>query len=174
MNLQEQEPIINRVAQSTLVSIDLEEYYPEGQRVLVDIKEVLFQGLLLREKEFRQWVKEHDWSQYAAKHVAITCTADAIVPVWAYMLIASVLEPHTSSFVFGDLDALEDYLFREALAPLQGADYQDAKVVVKGCSHKPVPVSAYVEITRKLRPYVASLMYGEPCSTVPLYKKPRQ
>lgn len=174
MNLQEQEPIVNRVAQSALVSIDLEMYYPEGERVLVDIKDILFQGLLLREKDFRQWVKEHDWAQYAGKHVAITCTADAIVPVWAYMLIASVLEPYTHSFIFGDLEALEDSLFRDALDPLQGADYQDAKVVVKGCSHKPVPVSAYVEITRKLRPYVASIMYGEPCSTVPIYKKPRQ
>ncbi len=173
MNLQEQEPIVNRVAQSGLVTIDLETYYPEGERVLLDIKDVLFQGLLLREKDFRAWIKEHDWLQYTAKHVAIICSADAIVPVWAYMLIATKLEPYTSSFIFGSLEELEDMLFKDALSDLQESNYQDAKVVVKGCSNKPVPVSAYVEITRKLRPYAASIMYGEPCSTVPLYKKPR-
>ena len=174
MNQQETEPIINRVAQSSLISLDLEDLYPEGERVLIDVKEVLFQGLVLREKDFRQWVKEHAWEQYKGKHVAITCTADAIVPVWAYMLIASVLEPHTNSFVFGSVEELENILFLKALEKIDGASYQDAKVVVKGCSPKPVPVSAYVEITRKLRPYAASIMYGEPCSTVPLYKRPRQ
>ena len=169
-----QEPIINRVAQSALVSIDLEQYYPAGERALLDIKEVLFQGLILREKDFRQWVREHNWEQYKEKHVAITCTADAIVPVWAYMLIGTALEPYTSSFVYGDLQALEDFLFQQALTKINPEEYRDAKVVVKGCSNKPVPVSAYVELTRKLRPYVSSIMYGEPCSTVPLYKRPRQ
>lgn len=170
---QMQEPIINRVAQSALVSIDLELYYPEGERVLLDIKEVLFQGLILREKDFRQWIKEHDWQQYSGKHVAIICSADAVVPVWAYMLIGTVLEPHAKFFVFGSEQELEDILYQRALDKIDPEDFRDAKVVVKGCSHKPVPVSAYVELTRKLRPYVSSIMYGEPCSTVPLYKRPR-
>lgn len=174
MNFTEQEPILNRVAQSGLISIDLEEYYPEGERVLLDIKDVLFQGLILREKDFRQWIKEHNWEQYKDKHVAVICTADAIVPVWAFMLIGTVLSPYTSSFLYGSMQQLEDSLFQQALQKIDGAAYQDAKVVVKGCSNKPVPVSAYVEVTRRLRPYAASIMYGEPCSTVPLYKKPRQ
>lgn len=174
MNLQEQDPIINRVAQSALVSIDLEDYYPEGERELLDIKDQLFQGLILREKEFRQWLRDYNWEQYRGKHVAIICSADAIVPTWAYMLIGTVLEPYTDSFVFGTLDELEDILFQKALTQIDGAAYKDAKVVVKGCSNKPVPIAAYVELTRKLRPYVASLMYGEPCSTVPLYKRPKQ
>jgi hypothetical protein len=171
---QTQEPIINRVAQSALVSIDLEQYYPEGARALLDIKDVLFQGLILREKDFRQWIKEHDWQQYNGKYVAITCSADAVVPVWAYMLIGTVLEPHAKFFVFGSEQELEDILYQQALTNVNPEDFRDAKVVIKGCSNKPVPVSAYVEITRKLRPYVSSIMYGEPCSTVPLYKKPRQ
>lgn len=173
MNQQEQEPIINRVANSALVSIDLETYYPEGERVLLDIQEVLYMGLMLREKEFRQWVKEHAWEQYRGKHVAITCSADAIVPVWAYMLIATRLEPYTSSFIYGTLEELEDQLFIQALQQIKAEDFQGAKVVIKGCSNKPVPVSAYVELTRKLRPHVSSIMYGEPCSTVPLYKASR-
>jgi hypothetical protein len=173
MNQQDQEPIINRVAGSALVSIDLETYYPEGERVLLDIQEVLYMGLILREKEFRQWVKEHDWSQYAGKHVAIWCGADAIVPVWAYMLIATRLEPQTSSFIYGDLAALEDQLFSRALQQIDPLEYSGAKVVIKGCSNKPVPVSAYVALTRLLRPHVSSIMYGEPCSTVPLYKAAR-
>ncbi|AHM62540.1 hypothetical protein D770_21455 [Flammeovirgaceae bacterium 311] len=171
---QTQEPIINRVAQSTLVSIDLEMYYPEGERVLLDIKDVLFQGLILREKDFRQWIKEHDWQQYSEKHVAITCSADAVVPVWAYMLIGTVLEPYAKFFMFGNQQELEDILYHQALEKIDPESFRDAKVVVKGCSNKPVPVSAYVELTRKLRPYVSSIMYGEPCSTVPLYKRPRQ
>ncbi|WP_224997482.1 DUF2480 family protein [Cesiribacter sp. SM1] len=171
---QTQEPIINRVAQSSLVSIDLEQYYPEGERVLLDIRDVLFQGLILREKDFRQWVKEQDWQQYEGKYVAVTCSADAVVPVWAYMLIATVLEPYAKFFIFGNAQELEDILYQQALGHINPEDFRDAKVVVKGCSNKPVPISAYVELTRKLRPFVSSIMYGEPCSTVPLYKKPRQ
>ncbi|EMR01353.1 DUF2480 family protein [Cesiribacter andamanensis] len=171
--MNQQEPILNRVANSALVSIDLETFYPEGERVLLDIQEVLYMGLMLREKEFRQWVKEHDWSQYTGKHVAIHCSADAIVPVWAYMLIATRLEPYTSSFVYGDLTSLEDQLFTMALQKLDPQQYAGAKVVIKGCSNKPVPVAAYVALTRMLRPHVSSIMYGEPCSTVPLYKAGR-
>ena len=168
------EEIVNKVAQSGLITLDMESYYPEGERVLLDIKDNLWQGLALREKEFRAFVKENDWSVYEGKFVAIYCSADAIVPTWAYMLLTTVLEPYAKKVVFGDLQALETQLFQQALQSINGEDYQDARVVVKGCSDLPVPVSAYVEITEKLRPFVRTIMYGEPCSTVPLYKRPRK
>ncbi len=163
--------ITNKVAQSGLISFDLSEYYHAGERVLYDIKENLFMGLILKEKDFREFIKEHDFTQYEGKNVAITCTADAIVPTWAYMLLATRIEPYANLLVFGDLNDLEDALFRDALAKIDLSKYQDERVVIKGCGDIPVPVSAYVEITRKLRPVVKSIMYGEPCSTVPLYKK---
>ncbi|TPE45121.1 DUF2480 family protein [Pontibacter mangrovi] len=167
------EEIINRVAQSALVTLNLEELIHPGERIVYDIKENLFQGLILREKDFRTFVKEHDWSQYAGKNIAITCTVDAIVPTWAYMLLAVKLQNHANYFVFGDLEALEQALFQEAIAKVDMEEYRDAKVVVKGCGSVPVPNYAYVEVMRKLLPVAASIMYGEPCSTVPLYKKPK-
>jgi hypothetical protein len=165
--------IINRVAQSSLVSFDLEEYYFKGERLVLDIKDNLYMGLMLREKDFREYVKEHDWSQYAGKSVAITCTADAIVPTWAYMLLATKLTPFAHLLVFGTAEELESVLFREALLKVDLEQYRDAKVIIKGCSNFPVPISAYVEITRLLSPVVTSIMYGEPCSNVPIYKKPK-
>lgn len=166
--------IINRVANSPLITFDLEDYYPEGERVVYDIKDNLFQEMILREKDFRTFVKEHDWSQYQDQYVALTCSVDAIVPTWAYMLLATKLEPYARRVVFGSLETLEAVLFQEVLSQIDPADFQDAKVVVKGCGNKPVPPFAYVEITRLLRPYATSIMYGEPCSTVPLYKKPKK
>jgi hypothetical protein len=163
--------IINRVSNSGLITIDLEDLYHPGERLVYDLKQNLFQELILREKDFRDFLKTHDWTQYAGKNVAITCTADAIVPSWAYMLLAVHLAPYAHMVVFGTIDDLEDALFRDALAAINPEDYRDAKVVVKGCSKYPVPLSAYVEISRKLQPVVASLMYGEPCSTVPIYKR---
>lgn len=162
--------IVNKVAGSGLVSFDLADYYHSGERVLYDIKDNLFHGLMLREKDFRAFLKEHDWEQYKDKNVAVYCSADAIVPTWAYMLLAIKIEPYAHLVVFGDMKALEDALFREAIAKIDLEKYKDQRIVVKGCGDIPVPVSAYVEITRKLRPIVKSLMYGEPCSTVPLYK----
>ncbi len=164
------EPIVNKVAASGLISFDLAEYYSNGDRMLYDIKDQLFQGLILKEKDFREYVKNHDWEQYSGKNIAITCSADAIVPTWAYMLLATKMEPYANMLVFGDLDDLEDALFRDALSKIDIEKYKDERVVVKGCGDIPIPVSAYVEITRKLRPWVKSIMYGEPCSTVPLYK----
>ena len=163
--------IINKVAQSGIVTIDLEELYPQGERVLLDIKEQLFQGLILREKDFREFIKNEDWSKYTNKYVAITCSTDAIVPTWAYMLLAIQLEPFAKKTVFGNLETLETVLFHELLKNLNTSDYTDARVVVKGCGKLPVPIAAYVEITRLLTPVAKSIMYGEPCSTVPLYKK---
>jgi hypothetical protein len=166
-----QENIVNKVANSGLVSFDLGEFYHKGERVVYDITENLFQGLILKEKDFRDFVKNNDWSVYKGKNVAITCSADAIVPTWAYMLLATKIEPYAHLLVFGDLNDLEDVLFRDALSKVDMSKYTDERVVVKGCGDIPVPVSAYVEITRKLRPVAKSIMYGEPCSTVPLYKK---
>lgn len=165
--------IINKVAQSALVTLNLEELLHPGERVVYDIKENLFHGLILKEKDFRAFVKEHDWSQYDGKNIAIICSADAIVPTWAYMLLATKLTGHANYYVFGDLEALEQALMQEAIAKINPSDYQDAKVVVKGCGSIPVPTYAYVEIIRKLLPVAQSLMYGEPCSTVPLYKRPK-
>ncbi|NBB19438.1 DUF2480 family protein [Runella sp. CRIBMP] len=167
------EEIINRVAKSGLVTLDLEDYYHPGARVLYDLKENLFMGMILKEKDFREFLKSHDWSQYKGQNVAITCTEDAIIPTWAYMLLALHLEPYANSVVFGNLNDLEEKLYFDAINHINPEDYRDARVVVKGCSKHPVPTAAYVEITRKLQPVAQTLMFGEPCSTVPLYKRPK-
>jgi hypothetical protein len=163
--------IVNKVSQSGLVTIDLEEFYPSGERVLFDIKDLLFQGLILREKDFREFIKNEDWSKYQNKYVALICSADAIVPTWAYMLLATHLEPYAKRVIFGDLETLETILYNEILNKIKVDDYKDARIVIKGCGNLPVPKAAYVEIMRLLRPVAKSIMYGEPCSTVPLYKK---
>jgi len=163
--------IINKVALSGIITIDLEEFYPQGERVLFDIKDLLFQGLILREKDFREFVKNEDWSKYKNKYVALICSADAIVPTWAYMLLATQLEPYVKKVVFGNLEILETILYSEILGKLNINDYKDARIVIKGCGHLPVPKAAYVEIARLLRPVAKSIMYGEACSTVPLYKQ---
>jgi hypothetical protein len=165
------EEIINKVANSGLITIDLEELYVEGERVLLDVKPLLFQELILKEKDFRDFVKNEDWSKYKNKLVAITCTNDAIVPTWAYMLLSLALEPYAKKIVFGNLEQLEVITFDEALSKINPSQYKDMRIVIKGCSNKPVPINAYVKLTAALKPYVKSIMYGEPCSTVPLYKR---
>jgi hypothetical protein len=164
--------IINKVANSGLITIDLEEFYPKGERVLFDIKPLLFHELILKEKDFREFIKQHDWSSYQDKKVAITCTTDAVVPTWAYMLVSIALEPFAKKIVFGNLETLEAILFSDVLHSITYSDYQDKRVVIKGCSNLPVSTNAYVELVRGLRPFAKSIMYGEPCSTVPLYKVP--
>lgn len=154
-----------------MVTIDLEEFYPKGERVLFDIKDHLFQGLILREKDFREFIKNEDWNKYKDKYVALTCSADAIVPTWAYMLLATQLEPVAKKVVFGNLETLETILYNEILSTIKPEEYIDARIVIKGCGDLPVPKAAYVQITNILRPVAKSIMYGEPCSTVPLYKK---
>lgn len=166
-----EEEIKNRVADSRLTEINLEDFYPKGERVLIDVKENLFKGLILKEKDFREFVKNEDWKKYQDKFVAITCSADAIVPTWAYMLIASALQPFAKKFVFGDLKTLETVLFNEALSKINPEEFRDKKMIVKGCGNIPVPESAYVELTRILTPVAKSLMFGEACSTVPIYKQ---
>ncbi|MEO8148795.1 MAG: DUF2480 family protein [Bacteroidia bacterium] len=165
-----EEEIINRVTSSGLITINLEEFYVEGERVIFDMKDYLFQELMLREKDFREFVKTNDWSVYKDKLVAITCSNDAIVASWAYMIVAAALQPFAKKIVFGNAETLETVLFTEALSKLNSEDYRDQRIVIKGCSDKPVPVSAYVELTRILQPVAKSIMYGEPCSTVPIYK----
>jgi hypothetical protein len=167
------EEITNKVAQSGLITIDLGEFYPVGNRVLIDIKDQLFQELILREKDFREYIKTHDWSQYKDAYVALTCSADAIIPDWSWMLLASALEPFAKKIVFGNLELLETVLYDEIISSLDIQPYKDARIVIKGCGDKPVPKTAYIDLTRKLQPLVKSIMYGEPCSTVPVYKKPK-
>jgi hypothetical protein len=166
--------LINKVAQSALVTLNLEELIHPGERVVYDIKDNLFMGLILKEKDFRAFIKDNDWSVYAGKNVAIINSADAIVPTWAYMLLAIKLQPFANRYVLGDLEALEQALFQDAIARIDPEEYRDAKVVVKGCGQIPVPNFAYVEVMKILLPVVSSVMYGEPCSTVPLYKKPKE
>lgn len=166
--------IVNRVASSPLVTINLEEFYHEGERVVFDMKDYLFQGLILREKDFREMLKTHDWEQYAGKNIAIVCSADAIVPTWAYMLVSEKLRKQANFYVFGNLETLENALFQKALEGFNPEEYTDKMIVIKGCFDKPVPTGAYVEITRLLSPHVKSLMYGEPCSTVPIFKRKKQ
>lgn len=165
--------IVNRVASSGIISIDLEEYYHSGERVLLDIGPQLYEGLILKEKDFRNYLKNEKWESYRGKNVAIICSADAIIPTWAYMLLAAKLQPVANKLVYGNLEDLEIALFHEAIQKIDPDQFKDAKVVVKGCSNIPVPIQAYVELTAKLVPVVSSLMFGEPCSTVPVFKKPK-
>lgn len=168
------EIIENKVAKSGLITLELKEYFPVGERVAYDVAQNLWQGIALKEKEFRTFVKEHDWSQYNGKYVALHCSADAIVPVWAFMLLASALEPHAKKVVHGTIDTLNTVLIEKTLHNIKLEDFQNARVVVKGCSDVDIPEAAFVAITERLKPVVKTLMYGEPCSTVPIYKKPRK
>jgi len=165
------EPINNRVANSVLQSIDLDEYYHLGERVSFDLKDLLFQGLIIKEKDFRAFIQTHDWNQYDNKNIAVFCSTDAIIPSWAIMVLASKFQPYAHKVVFGSVEELEKALFKDALSSIKPETYKDAKVVVKGCGKHPVPAYAFAELTLLLTPYVSSLMYGEPCSTVPVYKK---
>ncbi|WP_034060756.1 DUF2480 family protein [Lacinutrix jangbogonensis] len=166
-----EDEIINRVASSKLVVFDLEDFYPKGKRILFDIKDWLYEGFVLREKDFRILVKEHNWSQYQDAFIALTCTTDAIVPDWAYMLLTLQLEPYTKKTVLGNLESLEASLYQNIIANLDVTAYIDNPIIIKGCSKKPVPSSAYIMITNKLKPVAKSIMFGEACSAVPLYKR---
>jgi hypothetical protein len=166
--------IVNRVAESGLITIDLEEFYPQAGVTVFDISRHLHQGLLLREKDFREFIKTHDWSAYKGAVVAVTCSTDAIVPTWAYMLLALSLSPVAEGVYLAEPEKALEFYYLEKILAIDPAAYSDARVVIKGCSNKPVPASAYVALTARLRPAVKSVMYGEPCSTVPLYKAARK
>ena len=165
-------PLVNKVAQSSLITINLEEFYPTSEVVNFDLKDFLFHGLLLKEKDFRQSMKEHDWSAYKNKIFCVSCSTDAIIPVWAFMLVSSMVGPLAEQVFVG---SEEEYLKHHYYTILEQIDYNqyvDAKIVIKGCSNRPVPAAAYASLTTHLKPHVKSIMYGEPCSTVPIYKKP--
>ena len=164
------EGIVNRVAQSGLVIIDLEEWYLAGERTAYDISPLLIEGLLLKEQDFRAHINAFDWSVYSGKHVALYCSTGAIIPQWAWMLLAAALQPYAQTVVYGNLETLETLLFSRMIDRLDVEQYRNRRVVIKGCSHRPVPLQAYVALTTMLKPLVKSILYGEPCSTVPVYK----
>ena len=163
--------IVNRVAQSSLITFDLEDYYPAGERFLLDISSWLLEGVILKEKDFRNHVAEHKWETYRDGFVAITCSTDAIIPAWAFMLITSRLEPYARKVVQGTLIDLETQLYADIIQDLDVSEFADKPVIIKGCSQKPVPPNAYVWATQKIQSVAKSVMYGEACSSVPLFKR---
>ena len=165
------EEIINRVANSKLVVVDLEDFYPSGKRIVFDIKDWLFEGFVLREKDFRQQVSLHDWTQYKGTYVALTCSSDAIIPAWAYMLLAMHLESYSKKTVIGNLEQLETSLYQTIIENLDVTSFKGQPIIIKGCSNKPVPSNAYILLSQKLKPIAKSIMYGEACSSVPLFKR---
>jgi Protein of unknown function (DUF2480) len=165
------DPIINKVAESGLITLDPANYFPKGETKLFDLKEFLFMELILKEKDFREALKNLDWEQYRDKNVAVTCSADAIIPVWAWMLAASYLQPIAKEIVMGDEKELHKTIFIKNLSQININEFADKRVVVKGCGETPIGEFVYLELTRLLQPVAKSIMYGEPCSTVPVYKK---
>lgn len=169
-----EQPLVNKIAASGLITLKLEDFFPAQELSLFDLKDYLFQSLLLREKDFREAMQAHDWQQYVGKVLLVHCSSDAIIPMWAYMLIASYAQPYAMD-VFEGLP--EDYYrtcFTRQLAALNVEQYRDQRVILKGCTNgKPIPPQAYLELTKRLRPLAKSIMFGEPCSTVPIYKQPR-
>ena len=163
--------VVNKVATSGLITLNLEDYLPSGEIAVFDLKDHLFMGLILKEKDFREALKNLDWTVYRERNVALTCSADAIIPVWAYMLVATYLQPVAKDVYVGNKEELQKHLFLKNISTINTAAFEGQKVVIKGCGDVLVGEFAYSEITKLLRPVVQSLMYGEPCSTVPIYKK---
>lgn len=165
-------PFVNKVAESGLLTIDLEKYYPRESTAVFDLKDHLFMGMILKEKDFREALKSTDWSVYQDKNIALTCSVDAIIPVWAWMLAVTYLEPVANEIVMGDEKELHRVLYLKNIAAIDPKEFEDKRVVIKGCGETPIADYVYMEITKLLRPVAKSIMYGEPCSTVPVYKKP--
>lgn len=163
--------IENRIEKSGIITLDLVDFIPKGPQYVIDLKEFMFEGLILREKEFRKQLKEKDWSEYQDSFVAITNSSDGVTPLWAYMLISSVLEPFASLVVRGNKSHLKGALLRCSIESMDVLIYQGKRVIIKGCGKETIPESAYITITQKLQPVVRSLMFGEACSTVPVFKK---
>ncbi|MBP7554681.1 MAG: DUF2480 family protein [Chitinophagaceae bacterium] len=163
--------IVNKVAESGIVTIDPASLLPSAEIITFDIKDFLFMGLILKEKDFREALKNTDWQQYAGKQVALTCTADAIIPAWAWMLIMTYLQPVATDVVMGDETEARRQLFLRNIQQLETSGYTDKRIVIKGCGDTPIADFAYMELTKKLLPVARSIMFGEPCSTVPVYKK---
>lgn len=165
------EPFVNKVADSGLITLDLEKWYPREETAVFDIKDYLFMGMILKEKDFREVLKAKDWTIYQDKNVALTCSVDAIIPVWAYMLVAANLQPFANEIVMGDEKELHKTIFLKNLSAIDVQEFYDKRVVIKGCGETPIADYVYMEITKLLRPVAKSIMYGEPCSTVPVFKK---
>ena len=165
------EPITNKVAESGIITLDPASFSPDGETVVFDLKDHLFMGLILKEKDFRETLKKMDWEQYRDKNVAVTCSADAIIPVWAYMLVASNLQPVAKEIVMGDEKELQQAVFLKNISRININEFVDQRVVIKGCGDTPIGDFVYLELTKLLRPVARSIMYGEPCSTVPVFKK---
>src|SRR5438034_1038641 len=163
--------IVNKVAESGLITLDLETYYPKVNLEIFDMKDHLFMGLILKEKDFREAMKQLDFSKYQDKYVAVTCSVDAVIPVWAYMLVASNLQPYAKDVFLGTAEEFHKQLFLQELKKINPAEFDDKRMVVKGCGDTPIGEFAYLEITRILRPVAKTIMYGDPCSTVPVYKQ---
>lgn len=163
--------IINKVAQSALLTLNLEDYYPADDIVSFDLKDHLFMQLILKEKEYREALKAMDWSVYQDKTVALHCSADAIIPLWGYMLAVTYLQPVATDVIFGNEREVFQYLFLQKLKKINVSEFEEKRVVIKGCGDKKIPETAFVEITKILRPIAKSIMYGEPCSTVPVFKR---
>lgn len=163
--------IINRVAQSSIITINLEDYFPSEEIIILDMKDWLFHGLILKEADFREKLEVYDWSQFQDKIVCLVCSADAIVPLWAYMLFVTKLQPIAANTFFGDMDAFLAQHYHDVIYRINADEYMDKRIVIKGCGDKAVPSSAYIDITQHLLPVTKSIMFGEPCSTVPVYKK---
>jgi hypothetical protein len=166
------EEIINKVGQSALITLDLEQFFPKGNISLFDLKPFLFMGLILKEKEFRAALAATDWTIYKDGIVGVCCSADAVIPVWAYMLVTSYLQPLAKEVIMGDEPVVLRQLITKNIQSLDPGEYKDKRVVVKGCGDRPVGDFAFLEITKLLRPVAKSIMYGEPCSTVPVFKAP--
>jgi len=173
-DLNTDKPLVNRIANSGIKVLNLEEYYPIASTVEFDLKPYLFKELILKEKDFRTALKELDWTQYADKIVLVFNSNDAIIPVWAYMLVSSYLEGVAKEIFQGSKTEHLKYHYGQVINNLDASEYAESRVVIKGCSNKPVPPSAYAAVTAKLKPFAQSIMYGEPCSTVPIFKRPRK
>mgnify|MGYP000109033327 FL=1 len=166
-------PLVNRVAASGIITINLEDFFPKEDVLSFDLKDYLFMELILKEKDFRAALKVHDWTQYEGKHLCVFCSTDAIIPTWAYMLVTVYAAPFAQNIVQADQATFYKMHYQNVLSKVDATQFEDKRIVIKGCSDKPVPISAYMDLTKVLRPFAKSIMFGEPCSTVPLYKKPR-
>jgi hypothetical protein len=165
------EVMVNKVAESGIITLDLEKYYPTAEIKVFDLKDYLFMGLILKEKDFREALKNQDWQPFEGRVVTVTCTADAIIPVWAYMLVSAYLQPIAAEVLFGTQEAATQQLLLRNISAIDAAAFDGQRVVVKGCGEKPIGEAAYLQITNLLRPMAKSIMYGEPCSTVPVFKR---
>ncbi len=165
------ETIVNKVAESGIITLNLEDFLPKEEAFIFDIKDYLFMEMVLKEKDFREALKNLDWENYRGKNVGIICSADAIIPLWAYMLITAYLQPVANFVAVGDAGEIQKRILLNNINQINTNELEGARVVIKGCGDVKIGGDVYAEITRLLLPVVKSIMYGEPCSTVPVYKK---